>query len=101
MSFWRTLWAEAKAMMFRAPLMITCAEFEDFILDYEEERLTPIQKRVFELHLAVCANCRSYLRAYRATVVAGKAAFKVPDAPVPSEVPDDLVKAILAARQSD
>ncbi len=101
MSVWRTLWGEAKAMMFRAPMMITCAELEAFILDYFEDRLTPFQKRVFELHLKVCADCRRYLETYRATVALGKAAFQSPDAPLPDDVPDDLVQAILAARKSE
>ena len=99
MSFWQTMMLKARGMMFRrAPLMITCAEFEGFILDYLEGRLTPMQRRVFDLHLRICKDCRSYLQAYRRSVELGKAVFDHPDEAVPDEVPEDLVVAILEAR---
>ena len=79
-------------MLSHMPLMITCAAFEDFILDYLEDDLPDRQKRVFELHLKLCRECRDYLAAYRQATALGKAAFAEPSAPVPDEVPEDLVK---------
>ncbi len=87
-------------MLKHVPLMITCRQFEDFILSYLEDELTRKQKFVFELHLEVCRECRDYLAAYRRTIEISKGAFKEPGQLVPDDVPEDLVKAILAARDA-
>lgn len=81
--------------------MITCGEFEEFIHDYFEDRLTPARKRVFELHLKICAECRDYLKAYWHAVELGKTVFKQAQDTVPAEVPEDLVTAILEARSAE
>jgi anti-sigma factor RsiW len=78
---------------------VTCRELTSFIHDYLAGELPPESVRRFEHHLTLCGNCRRYLGQYRDTIAAGRAAFTDPDAPVPAEVPDDLVRAILAARQ--
>jgi len=90
-------WAHGKMLNY-LPLMITCKQFEDFILAYLDDELSDRQKFIFELHIKVCSECRDYIAAYQRTIEVTKRAFKDPDQPVPSEVPDDLVKAILAAR---
>lgn len=81
------------------PLMITCAEFEEFIIDYLEDRLTKKQRFIFNTHLRLCKDCRSYLTAYQTAIALGKAVFDSPDKEVPDEVPKDLVNAVLAARK--
>ena len=92
----------AKGIMLRhGPKMMTCAEFETFVLDYLSDRLPPAQKQIFELHMRLCRECRDYLEAYQRTVELEKAAFQSPTAPVPEDVPEDLVRASLAARASD
>lgn len=83
------------------PGLITCGEFEDFLLDYFEGALSPMRRRIFRLHLATCEDCRTYLAAYAKTVALGKLAFNDPDAPLPDGIPDDLVAAILDALSSD
>lgn len=88
------------AMHRRLPLMISCAEFEEFILDYLEGRLPAKQTRVFELHLKLCRECRRYLEAYRDTVALGKAAFASGGGAAPGKVPEDLIQAVLAARRA-
>ncbi len=87
-------------MLNHMPLMITCREFEDFILAYLEGELPGRQRFVFDLHLKVCRECRDYLAAYRRTVAVTKRAFDDDDAPVPDAVPEDLIKAVLAARDA-
>ena len=82
----------------KLPLMLTCREFEDFVLDYFEETLPTKQRLIFEMHLVVCRDCRSYLAAYRRSMALGKAIFERQESPVPGDVPEDLVKAILAAK---
>ena len=79
---------------------MTCRELTDFIGDYLSGGLTPSTKAEFEFHLGVCPNCRRYLGDYAATVSLGKKAFADDDAEVPADVPEDLVRAILAARRS-
>lgn len=84
-------------MMFRLPLMITCEAFEDFILAYLEDELSARQTFVFEMHLKLCRECRDYLRAYRTALELAKASG-ADDGPLPQTVPEDLVKAVVAAR---
>lgn len=86
------------AMLRAMPGHITCAEFEDFIAEYFEGDLPADQRKIFDLHLKVCADCRAYLKAYRNTIAVGRAAFDNPKSDVPNDMPDDLVAAILAAR---
>ncbi len=82
------------------PMMITCRQFEDFVLAYFEDELPERQKFVFELHLKICRECREYLAAYKRTIELSKQAFDDPDQAVPDTVPEDLVLAILAARKN-
>ncbi len=102
MSAWAGLRRLIRALvMGHMPGMITCAELEAFIDDYLEERLTPREKWVFELHLKMCRECRSYLAAYRRSIEMGQRVFREPESAVPGDVPEDLVRAILAARGDD
>ena len=102
MSAWSGLMRKAKAAMLRhAPFMITCGEFDAFVVDYFDDALTPAQKRVFEWHLKLCPACLRYLWNYRMMIALEKAVFEQRDAAVPKDVPDDLVHAILKARAAD
>ena len=78
--------------------MITCREFEEFIHDYLAGELPASKVRVFEWHLKLCRECREYLAAYRASLEIGRNSLGAPDAPPPDDVPEDLIKAILDAR---
>jgi predicted anti-sigma-YlaC factor YlaD len=88
-----------KSTMAKLPMMLTCAEFEAFVLDYLDGTLAKRQRLIFRMHLKVCRDCRSYLAAYERSVALGKAVFQDPESPVPGEVPEDLVKAIMAAKR--
>jgi len=79
-------------------MSVTCREFADFMADYLSGDLTPELREPFDYHLGLCINCQRYLASYRETVVLCKRAFDDDDAAVPADVPEDLVKAILAAR---
>ena len=78
---------------------MTCREFASFISDYLVGELPRADRLQFERHLAACPNCERYLAQYRETIAAGRAAFADPDGELPPEVPEELVRAILAARQ--
>ena len=77
---------------------MTCRDFITFLLEYSSGELSPEQRREFDAHLAECPWCVAYLNTYEQTIRLGKAAFAQPEAPVPAEVPEELVQAILAAR---
>ena len=96
---WQVVRDSLRGVMFKhAPFMINCREFEDFISMYFEGSLPRAQIRVFELHLKVCRECRDYLNAYSEAMEVGRIVFNEPDASVPDDIPEDLVKAILDAR---
>ena len=81
------------------PGMLTCVQFEDFLIEYMEGDLPQRQRTVFEFHIRICRECREYMAAYKRTVEVAGRAYDDGSAPVPDEVPEDLVTAILAARR--
>ena len=83
-----------------SPAALTCREFIDFIMAWLDGELEPEVRRSFAEHLDMCPDCVDYLDSYQRTVALGKAAWDAPgDAPVPNEVPEELVQAVLAARR--
>lgn len=78
---------------------MTCKEFTEFLDSYLSEEISPAERAEFEQHLAICVQCVAYLATYKQAVAMGKAALEKPDGDVPSDVPEELVRAILAARK--
>ena len=78
---------------------MTCRELADFIGDYLSGEIPDETRLAFDRHLAECPNCVNYLSAYKATIELGRRAFDDEDAKLPADVPDELVKAILASRK--
>ena len=89
-----------KGMMFKMPLMISCEEFEEFIIEYLEDGLTSRQRSLFEFHLKICRECREYLAAYRTSMEAAKMGLD-DESDIPDEIPEDLIAAVLASRSPD
>ena len=81
-------------------MMITCREFEDFILDYLRHDLPLRQRLIFDFHLKMCPECRDYLRAYKDTIEVLQRVYERDEAPLPEEVPEDLIEAVLAAKSN-
>jgi anti-sigma factor RsiW len=77
---------------------LTCREFVEFLADYLEGRLPQERLASFNRHLAGCPSCVAYARSYQDAVRLGREALRGPDEPVPADVPEELVRAILAAR---
>lgn len=86
-------------MLKRMHRMITCREFEDFVLNYLDDELSVRQRSVFEFHVRICRECREYLAAYKRSIELGRAASAPLDGPIPQDVPADLIKAVLEARK--
>jgi anti-sigma factor RsiW len=80
---------------------LTCREFADFMMDYLSGELGRDERASFERHLARCPSCHAYLAQYKVTIAAGKEAFAEPDGDVPSDVPEELIQAILASRRQE
>lgn len=75
---------------------ITCQQLIDFIMSYLDDELPREQRAEFDRHMAVCPSCVDYLKTYEKTVLLAKSCA---DDPVPDEVPESLVQAILEARK--
>ncbi len=77
---------------------ITCKQLIDFLDDFIAGTQPADVRRNFEHHLSICKHCVDYLRMYEETVRFGRVAFQDdPAAPLANSVPEDLVKAVLAA----
>lgn len=99
LGFTRIVRSMRGAMLRYMPLMITCRQFENFMIDYLEGDLPRRQVFVFELHLKVCGDCRAYMAAYkRAVEVVAMTEETTGGEPELPTVPEDLIKAIIAAR---
>lgn len=80
--------------------MINCREFEAFIIDYLEGDLPWAKRALFNMHLAMCAECRRYLKAYQDARAIGRAVLTATDGSIPDDVPKDLINAVIAARNA-
>lgn len=78
---------------------LTCRECVEFLMDYLDETLEPGVRATFERHLTACPNCVRYLESYRTTTTLCKKAFGETTTDELPDVPEELVRAILAARR--
>ena len=77
---------------------MTCRELVEFLTDYLDGRLSGPERDCFEEHLGECPDCVAYLTTYRQAIRLGKEACAADDS-IPAEVPEELVRAVLAARR--
>jgi anti-sigma factor RsiW len=75
---------------------VKCRECDEFLGEYVAGDLPAEVLATFEMHLARCRNCRTYLEQYRATIKAGKTACDAYKEGL--RMPEELVQAILAAK---
>jgi anti-sigma factor (TIGR02949 family) len=75
---------------------VTCQQLIDFLMSYLDGELPAEQRAEFDRHMAACPSCVDYLKTYETTV---RLAKECSTDPVPDEVPETLVKAILEARK--
>lgn len=79
--------------------LISCKELVDFLGDYYEGDLATPTRTEFDRHLAACPSCVHYVESYKATIEMSRAALCQGSSALPPDVPEELVKAILAARK--
>lgn len=95
MSMPRRRRSQIKYWLGKLPMMISCEDFEAFIIAYLEDDLPKMKRRVFEFHMKMCPECREYLAAYKRSVELAKSEMEdTQDLP---PIPEDLVAAILDA----
>ena len=68
-------------------------------MDYLDGVMAPEPRHEVDRHLAVCPSCVEYVKSYQAAVKLGKTVLRADDQPCPADVPEDLVRAVLAARK--
>lgn len=73
---------------------VTCREMLTFLAEYLSGALPPARRAAFDDHLSRCAECVAYINNYQAIVRLAKRASE----PLPDDVPEDLVRALVAAR---
>jgi anti-sigma factor RsiW len=78
--------------------MLTCREFDEFMVDYLDGELPVWQKYMCWLHVKMCKECAYFVQQYRRTLALEKSAFASPEDAVPDSVPEDLVRAAIARR---
>jgi predicted anti-sigma-YlaC factor YlaD len=78
---------------------LTCRECSDFLADYRDDTLDAQVRATFEMHLDKCRNCREYLTQYEAAITVSKSACAKQTDDALHSFPEELVKAILAARR--
>ncbi len=79
---------------------MTCKQLVDFLDQYLADELPRRVREDFEAHLAGCASCERYLASYQKTLRLAALAAKHPNDAPPADVPDELVRAVLAARRN-
>lgn len=77
---------------------MTCREFVEFLISYIDGNLETAPRDVFEAHMRLCPPCGDYLETYRDTIRLGKFACREEEGSPPEDVPEELIQAILAAR---
>lgn len=74
-----------------------CRDLYGFLDEFLAGGMDPHTHMLFKAHLAVCGACRRYLRTYRTTIEVAKHSEDF-GLPAECKAPEELVRAILAAR---
>jgi anti-sigma factor RsiW len=74
---------------------MNCRELSDFLADYVAGDLPTAVTTEFEGHLGACPECHLFLEQYKTTIHLSVGAY----GDAPPKLPEDLVRAILAALQ--
>jgi anti-sigma factor RsiW len=69
--------------------MLTCKQIAELATAYAEGELGFADRLRFQLHLGLCADCRTWVRQLKATA---RALGKLPDAELPRELEAELLR---------
>ena len=69
---------------------LTCAELVELVTDYLEGRLSDVERRRFDEHVATCEHCVVYVEQMRATIAT---AGRLPDPELPPGLEERLLHA--------
>ena len=81
----------------KPPLILTCAELDQFVVDYLDQKLSRWQRFKFHFHVLFCPKCRVFLENYKKTVEIEKRTT-ASRRPAIEVAPEELIRAILAAK---
>ena len=79
--------------------MMSCREVYNFLDAFLEGRLGLMTRMAFGAHLLLCRECRNYLATYKASIEVARTAEMQDESQ--SEIPEELIAAILASRPND
>jgi anti-sigma factor RsiW len=79
---------------------MTCRGLIVRLADLSCDGLAPTEMRESKRHLARCQSCAAYRRSYRATVELSREAYRAPGGADGPEMPETLVRGILAAART-
>lgn len=79
---------------------IPCEEVITFLWAYLSGELPPEKVAEFERHLSVCPSCVNYIETYKKTIELSRGTFQ-PESGEGGEMPEDLMRAVLAARRGE
>lgn len=81
---------------------IPCEEVITFLWAYLSGELPSEKVFEFERHLSVCPSCVNYIETYKKTVELSRGTFEAEGLGWDEEeMPEDLMRAVLAARRGD
>ena len=78
---------------------ISCKELAEFLGELFDGKLAAEQRCEFDRHMAVCPSCVHYVEQYKTSSELVRHSLGTSgDAPPPADVPEALIRAILATR---
>jgi anti-sigma factor RsiW len=78
---------------------IPCEEVITFLWAYLGGELSAEKVHEFERHLSVCPSCVNYIETYKKTMELSRGTFEAESGGWEEEMPEDLMRAVLAARR--
>ncbi|MDB5329884.1 MAG: Anti-sigma factor [Phycisphaerales bacterium] len=78
-------------------MSMTCMEIHDRVSEHLTGELSGGDAAEFDQHTQACGECASFVSATRVTLQLSRSAVQRLDDPRPEDVPESLVRAILAA----
>ncbi len=69
--------------------MLTCKQIAELAAVYAEGQLDLVERLRFQVHLGLCANCRTWVRQLQATA---RALGKLPEPELPKELEAELLR---------